>query len=108
MSCYSLHYHKDGMNRKEVDMTAKIITTASPPHVDYNTKEKIEMGSKFLEILTQWMKKDKTKVLVYDKIREISKGKAGNSAVLLLKNHDFLLLLHNSNLVTVMNHNVKI
>lgn len=41
MSCYSLHYYKDGMNRKEVDMTAKNTTTAAPPHVDYNTKEKI-------------------------------------------------------------------
>lgn len=67
------------------------------------------MGSKFLEILTQWRKKDKPKVLVYNKSREISKGKARNSAVLLLKkNHDFLLLLHNSNLVTVMNHTINI
>lgn len=85
MSCYPLPYHKDGMNRQEVDLTAKNTTTTAPPHVDYNTKEKVQMGSKFLEILTRWMKKDKTKVLVYNKIREISKGKAGNSVVLLLK-----------------------
>lgn len=108
MSCYSLHYHKDGMNRQEVDMTAKNTTTTVPLHVDYNTKEKVLMGFKFLESLTWWMKKDKTKVLVYNKIREISKGKAGNSAVLLLKNCDFLLLLHNSHLATVRNHNVNI
>lgn len=41
MSCYSLPYHKDGMNKQEVDMTVKNTTTTASPHVDYNTKEKV-------------------------------------------------------------------